>query len=116
MQRSSGESHDESHARARRVELANQLFREFYAACFWHMKRDLTVTEEMIPRIIKGLRTHGGRRGMLAAAQLLQGEEMGPILDQTIGPDDPFYSLGTMAEPGGKPITNQKIDKIVYRE
>ncbi|HMC66942.1 MAG TPA: hypothetical protein VKI65_18540 [Gemmataceae bacterium] len=56
---------------APRIELANQLFREFYAACFWHMKPDLVITEAMIPIIVKGLRTHGGRTGMSAAAQLL---------------------------------------------
>ena len=57
--------------RAPRIELANQLFREFYVSCFWHMKPDLVVTAAMIPIIVKGLRTHGGRAGMLAAAQLL---------------------------------------------
>ena len=53
-----------------RAELARRLFREFYAACFWHLKPDLVVTEEVIPIIVRGLRTHGGRRGLLAAAQL----------------------------------------------
>jgi len=54
-----------------RLELASRLFREYYAACFWHLKPDLRVTEEMIPIVVKGLRTHGGRRGALAAARLL---------------------------------------------
>jgi hypothetical protein len=53
-----------------KVELAGRLFREFYAACFWHLKPDLVVTEEMIPIIVRGLRTHGGRCGLLAVAQL----------------------------------------------
>ena len=57
---------------ADKVELANRLFREFYAACFWHMKPDLVVTEALIPTIVKGLRTHGGRRGMIAAAELTE--------------------------------------------
>ena len=57
---------------AEKVELANRLFREFYTACFWHMKPDLDVTEAMIPVVAKGLRTYGGRRGMLAAAELTQ--------------------------------------------
>jgi hypothetical protein len=57
-----------------RTELAGRLFREFYAACFWHLKPDLVVTEEIIPIIIRGLRTHGGRRGFLAAGQLEQAE------------------------------------------
>jgi hypothetical protein len=58
--------------RADRVERANRLFREFYTACFWHMKPDLVVTEAMIPIIVRGLRTYGGRRGMLAAAELTE--------------------------------------------
>ncbi len=53
-----------------RVELANQLYREFYTVCFWHMKPDLQITEAMIPLMLKGLRTHGGWRGLLAAERL----------------------------------------------
>jgi len=52
------------------VQRARQLFREFYAACFWHLKPDLTITEATIPTIIRELRRHGGRRGMMAAAEL----------------------------------------------
>jgi hypothetical protein len=66
---------------AERVELANRLFKEFYTACFWHMKPDLKVTEALIPAIVKGLRTYGGRRGMLAAAELTEqnaGKAAGP--------------------------------------
>jgi hypothetical protein len=54
------------------VDLANRLFREFYTTCFWHLKPDLVVTEALLPLIVKGLRTHGGRRGLLAAARLLE--------------------------------------------
>jgi hypothetical protein len=57
---------------ANKVELANRLFREYYTSCFWHMKPDLVVTEAMIPVIVRGLRTYGGRRGMLAAAELTE--------------------------------------------
>ena len=56
----------------RKVELAQQLFEEYYARCFWHMKPDLKVTQETIPSIVKGFRYHGGRSGMLAAARLLE--------------------------------------------
>ncbi len=55
-----------------KLRLAQSLFREFYARCFWHMKPDLIVSEPTLPLIIKGLRTHGGRRGVLAAAKLLE--------------------------------------------
>lgn len=54
-----------------RVELARRLYKEFYAACFWHLKPDLEITETTVPLIVKGLRAHGGRRGLLAATRLL---------------------------------------------
>jgi hypothetical protein len=57
-----------------RLELGRRLYREFYAACFWHLKPDLVVTGEIVPVILRGLRTHGGRRGLLAAAQLEESE------------------------------------------
>lgn len=57
---------------AKRLELAQELYREFYALCFWHMKPDLVVTDELIPIVLKGLRTHGGRRGMMAASRLVE--------------------------------------------
>ncbi|CAN5135857.1 hypothetical protein BH10PLA2_BH10PLA2_10960 [soil metagenome] len=53
-----------------RVELANQLFREFRTQCFWHSPPDLVVTEELVPFVIKGLRKYGGRRGFLLAGEL----------------------------------------------
>ena len=59
----------------RRLALAQELYRQYYASCFWHMKPDLTVTETMIPLIARGLCAHGGRSGMLAAAKLRTAEE-----------------------------------------
>jgi hypothetical protein len=56
--------------RYERVALGNQLFREYHSRCFWHCPRDLVITEELIPFVIKGLRTHGGRRGFMLAALL----------------------------------------------
>jgi hypothetical protein len=53
-----------------RLELANQLFREYHTLCFWHCPRDLVITEEMIPMVIKGLRKHGGRRGFILSGKL----------------------------------------------
>src|SRR5213080_4030270 len=52
------------------LELANQLFREYHARCFWHSPRDLVITEELIPFVIKGLRAHGGRRGFILSGKL----------------------------------------------
>ena len=53
-----------------RVELACRLYREYRARCFWHCPRDLVITEDLIPLIVKGLRKHGGRRGFILAEQL----------------------------------------------
>jgi hypothetical protein len=52
------------------LELANRLYREFHARCFWHSPRDLLITEDMVPFVVKGLRTYGGRRGFVLAAKL----------------------------------------------
>ena len=54
-----------------KVELAQQLYRQYYARCFWHMKPDLQITESMIYLVVKGLRHNGGREGFLEAARLL---------------------------------------------
>lgn len=55
-----------------KLALANELFREYRAVCFWHMRPDLVVTEAVLPSIVEGLRTHGGKKGALAAARLLR--------------------------------------------
>jgi hypothetical protein len=54
-----------------RLQLANQLYREFHTRCFWHSPRDLAITEELLPFVAKGLRTHGGRRGFILSRKLL---------------------------------------------
>ena len=54
------------------IELAQRYYREFYILCFWHMKPDLIVTESNILSVVDGLRKHGGRKGMLAAAEVLR--------------------------------------------
>jgi hypothetical protein len=58
-----------------RVELAQKLFEEYFATCFWHWKPDLRITEAMIPAVVKELCAHGGGKGMLAASQLQRTEE-----------------------------------------
>jgi len=57
------------------LELARQLFDEYYAQCLWHWKPDLVITAAMIPAIVRGLCTYGGRKGMLAAAKLQRTEQ-----------------------------------------
>jgi hypothetical protein len=55
---------------SRRLELANELFREFRIQCFWSSPRDLVITEDLIPFVVKGLRKHGGVRGFTLAGAL----------------------------------------------
>ncbi len=53
-----------------RLELANRLYREYHTRCFWHSPRDLVITEELIPLVVRGLRKHGGRRGFVLSGQI----------------------------------------------
>ncbi len=56
--------------RERRLELARQAFKEFYAQCFWSYREDLEITEDKIPFVIRGLRRHGGHKGYRIVADL----------------------------------------------
>jgi hypothetical protein len=68
--------------REERLELANRLYREYYARCFWHSPRDLVVTEELIPLVVKGLRQNGGWRGFILSARLLPSDPPDPTLER----------------------------------
>src|SRR5262249_3094810 len=65
-----------------RLELANLLYREFHARCFWHSPRDLVITEDLIPFVVKGLRAHGGHRGFKLAGKLQSSEATSPNPDR----------------------------------
>lgn len=53
-----------------RIREAQRAFRNFYAQCFWYLKKDMKVTSADIPEIVRGLRQNGGRDGFLLAAKL----------------------------------------------
>jgi hypothetical protein len=55
-----------------RVELARELYRQYYASCFWHSPRDLEINEDRIPFVARGLRANGGRDGFIVAGKLQQ--------------------------------------------
>jgi hypothetical protein len=57
-------------AESGRLELARAAFRDFYAQCFWYLRRDMVVTSADVDEIARGLRQHGGRQGFLLAARL----------------------------------------------
>ena len=53
-----------------RVREARRAFRALHAQCFWYLRRDLVITLDDVPEIVRGLRRHGGAKGFLAAARL----------------------------------------------
>ena len=57
-------------AQARRVELAQRAFKEFFAQCFWSCDPNLVVTEKHIPLIMRELRHNGGHKGYRIVAEL----------------------------------------------
>lgn len=57
-------------SRSEPVTRASELYRRFYARCFWQCPRDLEITEDLIPFVVKGLRMHGGRERFRLAGKL----------------------------------------------
>ena len=53
-----------------RVREARRALREYHAQCFWYLRRDMKVTLDDVPEIVRGLRQNGGRKGFLVAAKL----------------------------------------------
>jgi hypothetical protein len=53
-----------------RLKLARELFSKFHGRCFWHSPRDLKITEDLVPFVVKGLCDNGGRPGFMWAAKL----------------------------------------------
>jgi hypothetical protein len=51
-------------------DLAQKLFQEFRAQCFWHSPVDLQISHDLIPFVAEGLRKHGGRAGFVMAEKL----------------------------------------------
>lgn len=49
---------------------AQQIFIQYHAKCFWHLRKDLNVTFENLSIIQNGLRKYGGLEGLRIAAEL----------------------------------------------
>ena len=54
----------------RTVGRAQEIFKHFYAQCFWHYDPDLQINQNNIELVIGGLRKYGGREGFLLAEEL----------------------------------------------
>jgi hypothetical protein len=49
---------------------AQQIFTQYHAKCFWHLRKDLIITVENLSMIQIGLRKYGGLEGLRLAAEL----------------------------------------------
>ena len=49
---------------------AQQIFSQYHAKCFWHLRKDLKVTMENLSIIQNGLKKYGGLEGLRLAAEL----------------------------------------------
>lgn len=49
---------------------AQQIYVQFHARCFWHLRKDLKVTVENLSMIQGGLKKYGGLEGLRLAAEL----------------------------------------------
>jgi 2-polyprenyl-6-methoxyphenol hydroxylase-like FAD-dependent oxidoreductase len=49
---------------------AQQVFLQFHARCFWHLRKDLKITNANLSMIQDGLRKYGGLEGLHLAAEL----------------------------------------------
>jgi prevent-host-death family protein len=63
--------------------------------------------EEIIAQVQKGQRMILTCRGKPVA-------RLEPITDESLGADDPFYSLDRLSDASGKSLTNEGIDNDLY--
>ena len=51
---------------------AQEIFRQYYAQCFWHYDKDLQIEPRHIELVVDGLKKYGGRDGLRLAEELCQ--------------------------------------------
>lgn len=49
---------------------AQQIFIQYHAKCFWHLRKDLKITLDNLSIIQNGLRKYGGLEGLRLASEL----------------------------------------------
>lgn len=62
-------------------------FEQYRTQCFWFMNPRLVVTEETLPRIIKGLLSHGDRRAYVLGRQLAEAARTSQANPELSDPD-----------------------------
>jgi hypothetical protein len=62
--------HVREHREQKIIGRAQQIFTQYHAKCFWHLRKDLNVTLENLSIIQNGLRKYGGLEGLHLAAEL----------------------------------------------
>jgi hypothetical protein len=65
---------EKAEASPAKLALAAKYYHEFYHQCFWHCRPDLLITSDNLAFVLRGLRSNGGRKGLEAAARLLDPE------------------------------------------
>ncbi|MBX7144869.1 MAG: BrnA antitoxin family protein [Oligoflexia bacterium] len=60
----------ESQHKIRLAGRAQELFRRFYAQCFWHYKQDLEINPQNMHLVVDGLKKYAGREGVKLAEEL----------------------------------------------
>jgi len=56
----------------RRAGRAQEVFKKYYAQCFWHLNPNLEITPSNTEIVLDGLRKYGGREGLVLAESLCQ--------------------------------------------
>jgi hypothetical protein len=62
--------HDQEHRAQTILGRAQQIFIQYHAKCFWHMRKDLKITLDNLSIIQNGLRKYGGLEGLQLASDL----------------------------------------------
>ncbi len=61
---------EQSRQHIRAAGRAQEIFRRYYAQCFWHYDQNLEITPNNIDLVIRGLKKYGGREGLALAEEL----------------------------------------------
>lgn len=58
--------------RIRAAGRAQEIFKQYYATCFWHYDKNLKIDVDNMHLVVEGLKKYGGRIGLLLSEELCQ--------------------------------------------